>query len=103
MSVRVPSYPCYVTPYLTLCIIIGFIYKINDCYEIKVHTTERQISIERPLLYHLNLKRFVEVSYYTNMYFVYCIMKNMQKDGLEFGLTIPQGWRGGDLPFRGGK
>jgi hypothetical protein len=26
------------------------------------------------------------------------MMKNMQNDGLEFGLTIPQGWRGGDLP-----
>jgi hypothetical protein len=23
----------------------------------------------------------------------------MQKNDLEFGLTIPQGWRGGDLPL----
>jgi hypothetical protein len=23
----------------------------------------------------------------------------MQKDEFEFGLTIPQGWRGGDLPL----
>ena len=30
---------------------------------------------------------------------LYTIIKNMQNDGLEFGLTIPQGWRGGDLPL----
>jgi alkanesulfonate monooxygenase SsuD/methylene tetrahydromethanopterin reductase-like flavin-dependent oxidoreductase (luciferase family) len=26
-------------------------------------------------------------------------MKHMQKDEFEFELTIPQGWRGGDLPL----
>ena len=26
-------------------------------------------------------------------------MKHMKNDEFEFGLTIPQGWRGGDLPL----
>jgi Transposase DDE domain len=30
---------------------------------------------------------------------LYTTMKHMQKDEFEFGLTIPQGWRGGDLPL----
>ena len=26
-----------------------------------------------------------------------------KNNNLQFGLTIPQGWRGGNLPVRGGK
>ena len=31
---------------------------------------------------------------------LYTIIKNMQNDGLEFGLTIPQGWRGKIRPWK---
>jgi hypothetical protein len=45
------------------------------------------------------IKYNIETTTTEQICILYTTKKHMQKDEFEFGLTIPQEWRGGDLPL----